>query len=182
MEGSELKQKEARRKRCPMTLFIRTENRCRSSKHFIDANAARAGLVRWIATFAVALWTPTVRADLTTVNATEALASLTGADVNACEELLVGLTGADPATLLQGLAEGEAAELLELIADLTGLSAPASSAGSTVGKVARPEFRKMARDLEEGMADHLWYGQIFLDVTYGTPEKTPGDVVGLGGG
>src|SRR5438093_107931 len=103
-----------------MTAFIRSENRFRSSKRFIDASAARAGLVRLIATFAVALWTPTVRADLTTVNATEALAGLTGADVNTCEELLAGLTGSDPATLLEGLTEGEAAELLELIADLSG--------------------------------------------------------------
>ena len=135
-----------------------------------------------MATLAVIVGLPAARGQLAIINAADALASLTGADTNACGDLLVELTGSDPATLLEGLTDGEAAELLELIADLTGLSAPASAAGVSVGPAARPEFRSTARDLEERMTDHLWYGQMFLDVTYATPDKLPGQVVGLGGG
>lgn len=121
------------------------------------------------------------QAQLAPSNAATALAELTGTDSTQCANLLADLTGMDPATLLEGLSEGEAAELLELVADLAQLPSP-TQANASSGPVAKPEFRAMARDLEERMVDHLWYGQMFLDVAYATAERTPGQVVGLGGG
>lgn len=165
-----------------MTQSTRTEKRCSTLKLKADSKADHTKRFILPVTLAVVLACPAIQAALSSTDAAMALASLTGSDATVCSSLLSDLTGADPSTLLEGLAENEAAELLELIADLTGLSAPASAADSTVGKVAKPEFRKMARDLEERLVDHLWYGQIFLDVTYATAEKIPGDVVGLGGG
>src|SRR5439155_26277817 len=70
-----------------------------------------------------------------------------------------------------------AEELLELAARLAGLTpAPGTK---TVG-IAEPAFRDMAEALEEGMPDHLWYGQIFLDIRYATSDRIPGQVVDIG--
>lgn len=120
-----------------------------------------------------------IHAQVSAPSAVNSLAVLTGGTVEACEESLMNL-GVDAATLLEGLSNAEAAELLELVADLAGLKA--APATLPVGVAGKPEFRDMARALEERMVDHLWYGQMFLDVTYATADKVPGEVVGLGGG
>src|SRR6266487_4356512 len=165
-----------------MSMLASSSIEFQTSKRPSNSSPVVARAIKLMATLAVIVWLPAARGQLAIVNAADALASLIGADTNACEDLLVELTGSDPATLLEGLTEGEAAELLELIADLTGLPAPVSAAGASVGPAAKPEFRSTARDLEERMTNHLWYGQMFLDVTYATPDKLPGQVVGLGGG
>jgi hypothetical protein len=38
----------------------------------------------------------------------------------------------------------------------------------------------MAETLEEGIPDHLWYGQIFLDIRFATADRIPGQVVDIG--
>jgi hypothetical protein len=165
-----------------MNTFITAQNGRRISIHAPGANFIGRTVLSLVGALAIALAAPAIRAQITTVNAADALAAFTDTDAEACEGLLADLTGGDPATLLEGLSAAQAAELLELIAELAGLSAAPSATDSTVGKMAKPEFRKMARDLEERMVDHLWYGQMFLDVAYATPDKIPGQVVGLGGG
>src|SRR4051794_227157 len=118
-----------------------------------------------------ALPIPTSRAD-----SVDALANLTGASTSTCQSLLTNLTGGDPSTLLYGLLPEEAEELLELTAHLAGLTpAPGTQ---TVG-IATPAFREMAEALEAGMPDHLYYGQIFLDVRYATTNRIPGEVVDI---
>jgi hypothetical protein len=89
---------------------------------------------------------------------------------------LTNLTGGDPSTLLDGLLPAEAEELLEVVAHLAGLTpAPGTQ---TVG-IATPAFRDMAEALEDGMPDHLYYGQIFLDIRYATTNRIPGQVVDI---
>src|SRR5205823_2066903 len=107
----------------------------------------------------------------------DALASLTGASASTCQSLLTDLTGDDPSTLLDGLTPAEAEELLELAAHLAGLT-PAHGT-NTVG-IATPAFRDMAEALDQGMPDHLWYGQIFLDIRYADTNRIPGQVVDIG--
>jgi len=128
------------------------------------------------------LWLAPVRAGGTEVDAVQALATLTGAGTDRCSEALADLSGSDPATLLEGLTDGEAVELLELIADLSGLPSPSADGAPGVGKVGRSEFRSMAISLENLMLDHLWQGQMFLDVNYATADKVPGQITGIGGG
>src|SRR6266480_1858260 len=63
-----------------------------------------------------------VRGDLLPpTDASTSLANLTGSDVAQCQQLLSNLTGSDPSTLLDGLSPTEAAEMLELLAEFTGL-------------------------------------------------------------
>ncbi|MBI4559691.1 MAG: hypothetical protein HY706_19045 [Candidatus Hydrogenedentes bacterium] len=118
---------------------------------------------------------------LTDGDATQLLADIAGATTSDAETALAELVGTDTATLLEGLSEAEAEELMELVADLTGLGSSIPMGTQTIG-VAEPALRSMARDLEDRMTDHLYYGQIFLDVNYATPEKRTGEVVGLNGG
>ena len=60
-----------------------------------------------------------VRGDLLPpTDASTSLANLTGSDVAQCQQLLSNLTGSDPSTLLDGLSPTEAAEMLELLAEL----------------------------------------------------------------
>src|SRR5712671_3969773 len=132
----------------------------------------RAGLLALaITTCVVAL--PISRSHADSVGA---LATLTGASTSSCQSLLTDLTGGDPSTLLDGLMPAEAEELLELVAHLAGLT-PAR--GTNTVRIAKPAFRDMAEALEEGLPDHLWYGQIFLDVRYATSERIPGEVVDI---
>src|SRR5438874_4461868 len=84
------------------------------------------------------------RAALAGANPTDALAMLTGVDAAGCAASIADLTGSQSDGLLDGLSEGEAAELLELIADLSGLPESTSTSTATVGIVGRPEFRRMA--------------------------------------
>jgi len=106
-----------------------------------------------------------------------ALASLTGASTSTCQTLLTNLTGGDPSTLLDGLTPAEAEELIELVAHLAGLT---PVPGTNMVGIAEPAFRDMAETLEDGMPDHLWYGQIFVDIRYATTNRTPGEVVDIG--
>src|SRR5689334_9640762 len=107
----------------------------------------------------------------------DALANLTGASTSTCQSVLTDITGGDPSTLLDGLLPAEAEELLELTAHLAGLTPGPGT--ETVG-IATPSFRDMAEALEDGMPDHLYYGQIFLDIRYATTNRTPGEVVDIG--
>jgi len=133
----------------------------------------RAGLLALtITAFVVALPTTRSRAD-----SVGALANLTGASTSTCEGVLTDLTGGDSSMLLDGLMAGEAEELLELVAHLAGLT-PAP--GTNAAGIAKPAFRDMAEALEEGMPDHLWYGQIFLDIRYADTNRIPGQVVDIG--
>src|SRR5438309_5910736 len=105
-----------------------------------------------------------------------ALANLTGASTSTCQSLLTDLASGDPSTLLDSLTPGEAEELLELIAHLAGLTPIRGT--HTVG-IAKPAFRDMAEALEDGIPDHLWYGQIFLDIRYADTNRIPGQVVDI---
>lgn len=125
-----------------MRAFPRARNGSQILRRAGDVRLARA--VVPVAALAIALWVPTIHADLTKVRAPAALPGP--------------------------------------IAGLPGLLPPPSRPPSTVATVDRPEFRSMADELEGRVPDHLWYGQIFVDVTYATPEKRAGEVVGLGGG
>src|SRR5256885_1054074 len=125
-----------------------------------------------IITLVVALPVTKSRAD-----SVGALANLTGASTSTCQSLLTDLTGGDPSTLLDGLTPDEAEELLELVAHLAGLTPIRGT--HTVG-IAEPAFRDMAEALEDGMPDHLWYGQIFLDIRYADTNRIPGQVVDIG--
>ncbi|MBI3849694.1 MAG: hypothetical protein HY298_05305 [Verrucomicrobia bacterium] len=129
-----------------------------------------------VCTFAIFFPLPDTTAQFTVVNATESLANLTGGDPAQCEQLLTDLTGSDPATLLEGLTAAEAEELMELVANLTGLGQSTPLGSHSVG-VAKPKFRKMAGDLEKLMPDHLWYGNLVPLIFYATEERTPGEVV-----
>ncbi|MBI2435847.1 MAG: hypothetical protein HYV26_23575 [Candidatus Hydrogenedentes bacterium] len=106
---------------------------------------------------------------------------LTGASSAEASAFLADLSEAGPEDLLEGLTVAEAEELLELAADLFGAEAGALGGTHSVG-MASPEFREMARGLEDRMPDHLWFGQIFLDIGYTTPDQIPGEVAWLGGG
>src|SRR6059036_1116686 len=67
------------------------------------------------------------------------LASITGADPTQCQLLIADLTGSDPSALLDGLTPGQAAELLELVAELTGL--PITSTSMTTSMSDPPLLR-----------------------------------------
>jgi len=133
----------------------------------------RAGLLALVIT-ALVVALPILRSRADSIGA---LANLTGASTSSCQSLLTDLTGGDPSTLLDGLMPAEAEELLELVAHLAGLT-PAPGTNS-VG-IAKPAFRDMAEALEQGLPDHVWYGQIFLDIGYATSDRIPGQVVDIG--
>src|ERR1043166_539252 len=146
---------------------------CVEPPHNGVLSRGRTGLLALaLATLVVALPITSARSD-----SVGSLATLTGASTSTCQSLLTDLTGGDPSTLLDGLMPAEAEELLELVAHLAGLTpAPGTN---TVG-VAKPAFRDMAEALEQGLPDHLWYGQIFLDIGYATSDRIPGQVVDIG--
>jgi hypothetical protein len=144
------------------------------------SSSPHAATLRWIsgllalATTMLVVALPITRSRADSV---DALANLTGASTATCQSLLTNLIGGDPSTLLDGLTPGEAEELLELAAHLVGLTpAPGTN---TVG-IAEPAFRDMAEALEQAMPDHLWYGQIFVDIRYATTNRIPGQVVDIG--
>src|ERR1043166_4346790 len=146
---------------------------CVEPPHNGVLSRGRTGLLALaLATLVVALPITSARSD-----SVGALATLTGASTSTCQTLLTNLTGGDPSTLLDGLTPGEAEELLEVVAHLAGLTPVPGT--NTVG-IAEPAFRDMAEVLEDGMPDHLWYGQIFLDIRYTDTNRIPGQVVDIG--
>ncbi|MBI4559692.1 MAG: hypothetical protein HY706_19050 [Candidatus Hydrogenedentes bacterium] len=116
------------------------------------------------------------QAELAGTDAVDALADLIGSDPLVCASLIVEVTGSDPSTLLEGLTPGEATELLELIADLSGDSINAEAAHAAVGW-ATGEMRDTARLMEEYIPDHLYYGASITGVVYPTADWELGTVV-----